>query len=81
MANDPLFWLAAIACLIVAGILIWGVSSFGSGRDGRKANKIMQYRIIAQFVAVILIVGFVWLRQRTRNCRHGGAEQDLHQDR
>lgn len=67
MASDPLFWIAAIACLGVAGILIWGVSSFGSGGDAKKANKIMQYRIIAQFVAVILVVGFVYVRRQMGN--------------
>lgn len=67
MMNDTLFWIVAAACLIVAAILIWGVGTFGSGRDPKKANKIMRYRIAAQFVAVILIVGFVWLRQRAGN--------------
>ena len=62
MRNDPMFWVAAIGCLIVAGILLWGIGSFGVGGDPKKANKIMQYRIIAQLLAVILIVGFVWLR-------------------
>ena len=69
MANDPLFIIAMIGCLVVAGILIWGIGTFSVGSDdnGKKSNKIMQYRIIAQFVAVVLIVGYVWLRQRGGN--------------
>lgn len=65
MINDPLFIVVAIACLIVLGILLWGVSSFGRGGEynSKNANKIMRYRIIAQFVAVILILLFVWLRR------------------
>ncbi len=62
MAADPFFYVIIAACLIVAAILIWGVSLFGSGGDAKKSNKIMQLRIAAQFVAVVLIVGFAYLR-------------------
>ncbi len=64
MANDPLFWLVAIAVLLVLGILLLGIGSFGKGGDfyRKNANKIMRWRIGAQFVAVILIVLFVYLR-------------------
>ncbi|MCT4576674.1 MULTISPECIES: twin transmembrane helix small protein [Donghicola] len=66
MANDPLFYVVAIACLIVLGILMFGIGSFAKGGDfNRKhANRIMRYRVAAQFVAVILIVGFVYIRQK-----------------
>lgn len=64
MANDPLFWAMAVAVLIVLGILMLGIGSFGKGGDFNKknANKIMRWRIGAQFVAVILILLFVYLR-------------------
>ena len=63
MAKDPLFIVAAIAALAVAGILMVGIGGFAKGGDFNKkhANRIMRYRIIAQFVAVILIVAFAWL--------------------
>ena len=65
MAQDPLFWLVAVAVLIVLGILLLGIGSFGKGGDfnRRNANKIMRWRIGAQFVAVLLILLFVYLRQ------------------
>ncbi|RYH04336.1 twin transmembrane helix small protein [Salipiger sp. IMCC34102] len=64
MINDPLFILAALACLIVLGVLILGIGSFGKGGDfnRRNANKIMRWRIGLQFVAVLLILLFVFLR-------------------
>jgi hypothetical protein len=64
MANDPLFILVALACLIVLGILVLGVGTFGKGGDfNRKhANRIMRYRIGAQAVAVALILLYVYLR-------------------
>ncbi|WP_407494978.1 twin transmembrane helix small protein [Pseudooceanicola sp. MF1-13] len=63
MLQDPLFIIVALAVLVVAGILLYGIGGFAVGSDGKKANKVMQLRIIAQLVAVILILGFVWLRR------------------
>ncbi|MFQ1701215.1 twin transmembrane helix small protein [Loktanella agnita] len=64
MAGDPLFWLVVVAVLIVLGILLLGVGSFGKGGEfnRKNANKIMRWRIGAQFVAVLLILLFVYLR-------------------
>ena len=64
MASDPLFWAMCIAVLVVLGILMLGMGSFGKGGEfNRKhANKIMRWRIGAQFVAVLLILLFVYLR-------------------
>ena len=64
MLNDPLFFVVAFACLAVLAILMVGIGGFAKGGDfNRKhANRIMRWRIGAQFIAVILILLFVWLR-------------------
>ncbi len=67
MADDPFFYVILAACLVVAGVLAWGVTLFGNGGDSKKSNKIMQLRIGAQFVAVILIVGFAYMRSQGAN--------------
>ena len=67
MANNPFFYVIVVACLIVAGVLTWGLSTFQAGGDGKKSNKIMQLRIAAQFVAVIVIVGFAYFRSQGGN--------------
>lgn len=67
MANDPFFYVIVIACLTVAAILVWGVALFGAGGDGKKSNQVMQLRIAAQFVAVVLIVGFAYFRAQGGN--------------
>ncbi len=62
MAHDPLFLVAAIACLAVVVVLLIGVGSFARGGEfnRKNANKIMRLRLLAQFIAVILIVVFVY---------------------
>ncbi len=64
MLQDPLFIIMAIAMLVVVGILMVGIGGFAKGGEfNRKhANRLMRYRIGAQFVAVVLILLFVWLQ-------------------
>lgn len=66
MLQDPLFIIAAVACLVVAVILIRGISTFGKeGVDNAKrANKYMRWRLIAQFFAIVLILIFVYFRRQ-----------------
>ncbi|NJM81944.1 MAG: twin transmembrane helix small protein [Tabrizicola sp.] len=64
MFSDPLFLLATVASLVVLVILMIGIGSFVKGGEfnRKNANKIMRWRLGAQFLAVILIAGFAWLR-------------------
>jgi len=66
MLKDPLFLLVVAACLGVALILAMGISTFGKeGADnGKRANKFMRWRIIAQFAAVIIILVFVTIHKK-----------------
>lgn len=65
MRDDPLFYVVAVACLAVVAILMIGIGGFAKGGEfNRKhANRLMRWRIIAQFIAVILILLFVWFRR------------------
>ncbi len=64
MLSDPLFIFAALACGVVAAILLMGISQFGKGdiESSKRSNKFMQWRIIAQFIAVAAILLFVLIR-------------------
>jgi hypothetical protein len=66
VARDPLFIVAAIACLAVVVVLLVGVGGFARGGEfNRKhANKIMRLRLLAQFIAVVLILVFVYFSRR-----------------
>ena len=56
--------IALIVTVGVAIILLFGIGTFTRGGDfnRRNANKIMRWRLAAQFVAVILITLVVYLR-------------------
>ena len=66
MRDDPLFYVVVGACLLVLVILMTGIGGFAKGGEFNQkyANKIMQLRILAQFVAVVLLVGYAWLRSK-----------------
>lgn len=65
MPSDPLFILVVIAVLAVVIILIMGLGGFAGGGDfnKRSSNKLMRMRIIAQFIAVVLILIYVYFRK------------------
>ncbi len=62
---DPFLTLIILACVGVAIILVLGLGGFaGGGAFNKKhANKLMRYRIAAQFVAVLMILAYVYFRK------------------
>ncbi len=65
MLNDPLFIVVAISTLVVLAILLFGIGTFAKGGEfnSKHANKIMRYRILAQAIAVAVILAFVFFRR------------------
>ena len=65
MLKDPLFVLVGLAMLVVVAILARGIGGIGRGGEAgaQKQNKLMQYRIMAQGVAVALILLFIYVRR------------------
>lgn len=66
MFDDPISILATVGAVVVLAILLFGIGTFAKGGEfNRKyANRIMRWRLAAQFIAVVLVVGFVWLRSK-----------------
>ena len=54
--------LVAIDIAVVFVILIGGISTLWVGGDFAKkwSNRLMRYRIIAQFIAVVIIMGLLY---------------------
>lgn len=65
--EDPLLIIALLACLAVLVILLMGINSFRKGtvESAKDSNKFMRWRLIAQFVAVVLIMLFVFVRNQS----------------
>ena len=59
--NDPFLIVVTLACFAVLAILATGIAGFSKGGafNRKHANRLMRYRIAAQFVAVVLILGYV----------------------
>ena len=64
MQDKPLLILLAICCLAVVVILATGIGGFAKGGEfNRKhGNRMMRWRIIAQAIAIALILLFFWVR-------------------
>lgn len=65
MTQDPYFLSVLVSVGLVLVVLFVGVISFGLGGEftRKHSNRIMRYRIIAQAVAIMLILLFVWIRR------------------
>ena len=66
MTDEPLFYVIALAMLAVLAILATGIGGFAKGGDWNRkhGNRMMRWRLIAQAVAVAVIMLFVWLGGR-----------------
>ena len=59
--------IAIIALIVVTVILIRGLKSFFLGSnidDKRKSNKLMQLRVIAQFVAIVILMTLFYFHKK-----------------
>jgi len=65
MLQDPLFLLVLASVFITLLILLTGIGGFARGGDfNRKhANKVMRARIVAQAIAIAMILLYVFLRR------------------
>ena len=66
MQDKSMFYLTALAVLVVFAILLTGIGGFAKGGEfnRRNANRIMRWRLIAQAVSIALMMLLLWLRGR-----------------
>ncbi|MDG1707967.1 MAG: twin transmembrane helix small protein [Emcibacteraceae bacterium] len=56
--------LIAISVVITVGIMFAGAFTMTQAKDkGKKSNMMMRYRVLSQFVTVLLIALYLYLRQ------------------
>jgi hypothetical protein len=51
-----------VATAAVAVVLLFGLANMLKGGDGNTSQKLMRLRVLLQFVAVIIIMGVIWMR-------------------
>ncbi len=56
-----LFYLTLVMMAAVVFVLIRGLVNMMRGGSGNLSNKLMQLRVLLQFIAVVLIVAILWI--------------------
>ena len=59
--------IAIVALIVVTVILMRGLKSFFLGSnidDKRKGNKLMQLRVVAQFVAIVILMTLFYFHKK-----------------
>lgn len=64
MQDNTMLYVIAIAMVIVLAILATGIGGFAKGGEfNRKhGNRMMRWRLIAQAIAVAIIMLFIWMK-------------------
>ena len=63
--DDLVDWAAPVAVAAVAIVLVLGL--FNMLRGGRSAlsQKLMRWRVILQFFAIVITMSIIWLKSRS----------------
>jgi hypothetical protein len=63
---DVFDYLIPAALLVVFGVLCFGIYTLFRGGDfGRSwSNKAMRMRVVAQFVAILILIAALWVKQQ-----------------
>lgn len=64
MLHWTIFLILPLALAAVAGVLILGLANFASGGSPERSQKLMQMRVLFQFVAVILVMITIFVMSR-----------------
>lgn len=56
--------LIVVAMLAVLGVLGLGLINMARGKSAQRSNKLMQFRVLLQGIALLLFLVFMWLYRR-----------------
>ncbi len=56
MLNWTIYLLIPIALAMVAGVLVLGLVNLAAGGSPRRSQKLMQMRVLFQFLAIVLVM-------------------------
>ena len=58
-------WAAPFAVAAVAVVLALGLFNMLRGGSSALSQKLMRWRVILQFVAIVITMGVIWLKSRS----------------
>ena len=64
MSDVLVYALVPLAIGVVAIILLFGFINFARGGSPHRSQKLMQWRVLAQFVAIVVIMFTIWILGR-----------------
>ncbi|MCG6110558.1 MAG: twin transmembrane helix small protein [Paracoccus sp.] len=66
MPDTSLFLVTVLAIGVVIAILMTGIGGFAKGGEfnAKHGNRMMRWRLYAQAVAIVILMGFLWLGAR-----------------
>ena len=64
MTDVLVYALVPLAIAVVAVILLFGFINFGRGGSPLLSQKLMRWRVLAQFVALVIIMITIWMLGR-----------------
>jgi hypothetical protein len=57
-------WIVPVAIGSVAVVLLFGLGNMLKGGNPNTSQKLMRLRVVLQFVAIVAIMGALWLKGR-----------------
>ena len=60
MSNEVVTIITVLACLVVAVILFMGLWNMFRGGDPSRSQMLMRARVLAQFVALVVLLGALY---------------------
>jgi hypothetical protein len=60
MSNEVVTIVTVAACLVVAVILFMGLWNMFRGGDANRSQMLMRARVLAQFIALVVLLGALY---------------------
>jgi hypothetical protein len=64
MTDVLIYALVPLALFVVAVILLLGFINFGRGGSPQTSQKLMRWRVLMQFVALVVVMLTIWMMGR-----------------
>ncbi|OYX13230.1 MAG: hypothetical protein B7Z15_07990 [Rhizobiales bacterium 32-66-8] len=64
MVHWSVYLLIPVALAVVAGVLIMGLINFAANGSPQRSQKLMQMRVLFQFLAIILVMVTIFAMSR-----------------